>query len=185
MTPASRLRVLAAVVLGLLVLATTQPWVEQVVQLAPGLPRTTRSVVPPAGAAAGALALVAALCLLGAGRRPAPLLRGVGLLALALGAVAVGLAARSGSGPQVVSSSLTGWYAVSLASVVAALLLAVGAELLPGRGAAGAEAHAGEDRVGEDRGTDGSSTDPVERARRESDRAWAELSRGGDPTLGG
>lgn len=188
--------VLALLGSGLLLLATTQPWVRTVVEVAEGAPRSRGSVV---GAdlvpwlapvtLAGALAVVAGL----AGLRGA---RGVAALtapAVAAGVTLGVLGATGGEGPgavtggAVVSATSTGWLWVA---VLAAVVTCLGTLPVvrpgrrptprPGRAAARESSAAGPAGVG--RELPGPAGDDAESERRQAAADWRDLTEGRDPT---
>ncbi|MGO0576244.1 hypothetical protein [Ornithinimicrobium panacihumi] len=174
-------RLAALVCASLLLLATTQPWLDLVVRLAPGLPRTATQVQPPQVSWVAATAVVGALGLLGSlvrAPRLLPTVASLGLLASCAGVLLARGARPSGAG-EVLSATTTPWYAVALASSVLAAALALLAQGL---------ARSGRPVRGGDRTGDGpratATLDPHELARRAQARAWSELSEGRDPTLG-
>ncbi|GAA1182556.1 hypothetical protein GCM10009584_25800 [Ornithinimicrobium humiphilum] len=175
---------------GLVLLASTQPWVGTVTEAAPGAPRTrgalgAAEIVPwlaPATLVCAA-ALVAGLAGLRAAR-PVAALAGV---AVAAGAVLAAATSTAGA-PGVVSAARTGWL---WAAVVSGLLAAVGTLLWL------APSRAGRRDDASPRRTDGSPGDamrapgPGERhtpapeaelERRRDAEDWRALSEGRDPT---
>ena len=164
------LRLTALLGLGLLLLATTQPWVELVVAAAPGLPGRPQERGPGPWVAAVSLAGVVALLL--ALLRPLPLLRAVAVVAtvgVAAGMARLGLVAPEASG-ELLERSRTGWYAVALVCALLTPALLLGAEALARR--------VGERR----RPARPAPPHPDERTRRQEAQLWADLSLGRDPT---
>ncbi len=163
--------------LGLLLLATTQPWVRTVTEVAPGAPRTRGAVgaselVPWLAPVAlvAALALVLALARV---RVAGPVAVAAALATLA-GAGTGALGATASSGAAVVSADRTGWLWVGCA---AALLAAAGA-LLWWRGPDPAV------RPRSPRPPRDDDPDGTEAVRRRDAQDWRDLSEGRDPTQG-
>lgn len=167
--------------LGLLLLATTQPWVRTVTELAPGAPRSRGAVdgaeVVPWLVAVALVAAVALLLRLARVRAAGPvvLLACAGVLAGAAAGALAGVDPRRGEG--VVSAVATGWLWVGCAAAVLGAVaggLAVLGPRAPAR------------RVGEQTGAPGPGADPdgSEARRRRDARDWRDLTEGRDPTQG-
>ncbi|HSP61085.1 MAG TPA: Trp biosynthesis-associated membrane protein [Ornithinimicrobium sp.] len=171
--------------LGLLVLATTQPWAQGLVEPAPGAVRTRWSATgaelvpwtPAVALAAGASSLV----LLARGGDGTPgrilgLLTVLGSVAAAAAAMLV-VAGRTAVPPGVLAAGPTGWSWAALLAGAAAAATAVPGVLGAGRRRAARAPSPG-------RRGPGPAPDPLpaERRRRQDARAWAELDAGRDPT---
>lgn len=166
------LRAVAALAVGLLLLATTQVWFVVRRPAAPGLPVLPVEHRPGSLGWVAAVSLVAGLCLLGSLARPWPWQRVLALLACAaalLGVVLAGLEVRTLTTADG-GVSVEPWYVVALLCAAAAVVLAGLAEL--GR----VRPRAVDPVPG--------AVDPAEEARRAGEAAWRSLSEGRDPTLG-
>lgn len=171
--------------LGLLVLATTQPWAAGVVEAAPGSVRTPWSatggeLVPWTPAAALAAAAATLVLLARGGDGVAGRVLGASALLGSLTATAGALlvvAGRTTVPAGVVAAGPAGWSWVALVAGAAATLTAVTGRVRRGRPRDGRATAPG-------RGRAGVPPDPLpsERRRRQEARVWAELDAGRDPT---
>lgn len=165
---------LAGGALALLLLLSTQGWVETVVQPAPGGP-SVREVVPgaagaPWGPAAALLGLAAAAVALVLPRRWPRLLTALTAVVALAAALTVTLGTPPVTAGQLVRSSTpTAWAWAGVLVAGAATCAALLALVLP----------AGRRRPRPDAGRT-----PAERARREAAEQWRRLSEGEDPTGG-
>jgi hypothetical protein len=184
----TRSRGLAATALlscAVLLLATSQPWVRTVREVAPGAPRARGEVgalelVPwlaPVAVVAG-VAVLAGL----AGMRWARPVAAVAAVAALVGTSAAVLGAGgagSGAGGAVVDASATGWLWVGAAAATLLGPATVGwATVRPGR------AGGPPSRVAAPGAAAGQDPDGSEARRRQEAQDWRDLSDGHDPTDG-
>jgi hypothetical protein len=176
-------RAAAAVALlgcGLLLLATTQPWVVTVTEVAPGAPRSRDEL----GAAElvpwlAPVALVTGLAVVGAlsGLRWAGALAAVASLAVLGGTVLAAAVVVTASGPlaaaRTVAAAPTAWLWVGGAGALAMSLGTLLGWHGPRRERSGARSPARQDPHG------------VEARRRRDAAQWQDLSEGRDPTAPG
>ncbi|MGD8201175.1 hypothetical protein ACQE98_10980 [Ornithinimicrobium sp. W1679] len=177
--------------LGLLALATTQPWVAGVVEAAPGSVRTRWSAtgaelvpwVPAASLAAGAATLVLLTRTTGRVVRPVDRLLGVlstaGCLTALAGALLV-VAGGTGVPTDVVVAAPTGWSWTALLAAAAATTAALPSTVVP-TGRSSVPPPVGPGPARSDRRSPGDDV-PAERQRWQVARTWTELDAGRDPT---